>query len=63
MVLPWVTPDEAILHTNIGIALMKSRNKRNDAIDYFRRAVELNPQSRSYQHNLGIALLKIGQPK
>ena len=58
-----LTPDEAILHTNIGIALMKSRNKRNDAIDYFRRAVELNPQSRSYQHNLGIALLKIGQPK
>jgi Flp pilus assembly protein TadD len=44
-----------VVHNNLGNALMKLR-KLGEAIDSYRRAIEIDPKNPRPHHDLGVAL-------
>ena len=56
-----MNPDYAEAHTNLGLAV-KDQGKPDEAVDCFRRAVELKPNYAEAYNNLGIALKDLGKP-
>ena len=56
-----ITPDDAEVHNNLGIALAK-QERTADALAHFREALRIRPDFAEARHNLAIALQKAGKP-
>lgn len=54
-------PDNPTAHCNVGTFLME-RDRLDEAITYFERAIAIRPEDSTAHHNLGTVLVRLGRP-
>jgi protein O-mannosyl-transferase len=55
-----VTPDNALIHNNLGVTLMR-QGRDSEAILHYSRALEIKPNYADAQFNMGIVLSRLGK--
>ena len=54
------SPDVALLHNNLGLELAR-QNRHAEAVDRYRRALELKPDASGTMNNYGLSLMALGR--
>jgi Flp pilus assembly protein TadD len=55
-------PESGAVHNSLGLAL-QAQGRTDEALDAFRKAIELDPAGSTAHYNLVIALVRLGRPK